>query len=108
MQPAPARRPRHGEKGWKQEVADGALFDSVLSIEMTLTGNTLMVGRSQSGTAYDMTSGKKLFDAKKYGDAPASPPPSRAVSGCSRSRPAAPAAPTSTTSSRSSTRRPAR
>ncbi|KOT37008.1 hypothetical protein ADK41_21340 [Streptomyces caelestis] len=62
-----------GEKGWKQEVADGALFDSVLSIEMTLTGNTLMVGRSQSGTAYDMTSGKKLFDAKKYGDAPCFP-----------------------------------
>ncbi|MFI5571074.1 PQQ-binding-like beta-propeller repeat protein [Streptomyces sp. NPDC051740] len=62
-----------GEKGWKQEVADGALFDSTLSIEMTLTGNTLMVGRSQSGTAYDVTSGKKLFDAKKYGDAPCFP-----------------------------------
>ncbi|MDT0395310.1 MULTISPECIES: PQQ-binding-like beta-propeller repeat protein [Streptomyces] len=57
-----------GEKGWTQEVAEGALFDSVLSIEMSLTGNTLMVGRSQSGTAYDVTSGKKLFDAKKYGD----------------------------------------
>ncbi|MFC8387576.1 PQQ-binding-like beta-propeller repeat protein [Streptomyces sp. NPDC057238] len=62
-----------GEKGWKQEVADGALFDSSLSIEMSLTGNTLMVGRSQSGTAYDVTSGKKLFDAKKYGDAPCFP-----------------------------------
>ncbi|MFD7685697.1 PQQ-binding-like beta-propeller repeat protein [Streptomyces sp. NPDC059781] len=62
-----------GEKGWKQEVADGALFDSALSIEMSLTGNTLMVGRSQSGTAYDVTSGKKLFDAKKYGDAPCFP-----------------------------------
>ncbi|MER7487396.1 PQQ-binding-like beta-propeller repeat protein [Streptomyces sp. NPDC126497] len=62
-----------GEKGWKQEVADGALFDSVLSIELSLTGDTLMVGRSQSGTAYDVTSGKKLFDAKKYGDAPCFP-----------------------------------
>ncbi|MFD7701481.1 PQQ-binding-like beta-propeller repeat protein [Streptomyces caelestis] len=62
-----------GEKGWKQEVADGALFDSVLSIEMSLAGDTLMVGRSQSGTAYDVTSGKKLFDAKKYGDAPCFP-----------------------------------
>ncbi|MFI2424716.1 PQQ-binding-like beta-propeller repeat protein [Streptomyces sp. NPDC018955] len=62
-----------GEKGWKQEVPDGALFDSVLSIELTLTGDTLMVGRSQSGTAYDVTSGKKLFDAKKYGDAPCFP-----------------------------------
>ncbi|GGW66691.1 outer membrane protein assembly factor BamB family protein [Streptomyces griseoloalbus] len=62
-----------GEKGWTQEVADGALFDSALSIEMSLTGNTLMVGRSQSGTAYDVRSGKKLFDAKKYGDAPCFP-----------------------------------
>ncbi|GGR26914.1 outer membrane protein assembly factor BamB family protein [Streptomyces griseomycini] len=58
-----------GEKGWTGEVADGDLFDSAITIELTLTGNTLMVGRSQSGTAYDVTSGKKLFDAKKYGDA---------------------------------------
>ncbi|GGX17854.1 hypothetical protein GCM10010297_44040 [Streptomyces malachitofuscus] len=62
-----------GEKGWKAEVADGDLFDSALSIEMSLTGNTLMVGRSQSGTAYDVRTGKKLFDAKKYGDAPCFP-----------------------------------
>ncbi|MER5989558.1 PQQ-binding-like beta-propeller repeat protein [Streptomyces viridosporus] len=58
-----------GEKGWTEEVADGALFDSALSIKMTLVGDTLMVGRSQSGTAYDVTSGKKLFESKKYGDA---------------------------------------
>ncbi|WP_309058615.1 PQQ-binding-like beta-propeller repeat protein [Streptomyces sp.] len=57
-----------GEKGWTEEVADGELFDSAISIELSLTGNTLMVGRSMSGTAYDVTSGKKLFDAKKYGD----------------------------------------
>ncbi|WP_171108244.1 MULTISPECIES: PQQ-binding-like beta-propeller repeat protein [unclassified Streptomyces] len=55
-----------GEKGWSGEVEDGALFDSTLSIELTLAGNTLMVGRSQSGTAYDVTTGKKLFDKKKY------------------------------------------
>ncbi|MGW6293310.1 outer membrane protein assembly factor BamB family protein [Streptomyces sp. NPDC055058] len=60
---------RTGEKGWSEEVADGALFDTVSSIEMSLAGSTLMVGRSQSGTAYDVTSGKKLFDTKKYGDA---------------------------------------
>ncbi|MGP4092335.1 outer membrane protein assembly factor BamB family protein, partial [Streptomyces sp. KR55] len=58
-----------GAKGWSGEVADGALFDSALTIELSLTGNTLMVGRSQSGTAYDMASGDKLFDKKKYGDA---------------------------------------
>ncbi|GAA4314271.1 PQQ-binding-like beta-propeller repeat protein [Streptomyces venetus] len=56
-----------GEKGWKQEVADGALFDSTLSVELTVTGKTLMVGRSQSGTAYDITNGDKLFDKKRYG-----------------------------------------
>ncbi|KAF3465869.1 PQQ-binding-like beta-propeller repeat protein [Streptomyces sp. Tu 3180] len=55
-----------GKKGWTEEVADGELFDSAISIEMTLAGNTLMVGRSQSGTAYDVTSGKKLFDSKRY------------------------------------------
>ncbi|GGX26127.1 outer membrane protein assembly factor BamB family protein [Streptomyces lomondensis] len=58
-----------GEKGWKQEVADGALFDSTLSVELSITGKTLMVGRSQSGTAYDVTSGDKLFDKKRYGNA---------------------------------------
>ncbi|MET9391335.1 PQQ-binding-like beta-propeller repeat protein [Streptomyces sp. NPDC006624] len=58
-----------GEKGWKQEVAEGALFDSTLSVELSITGKTLMVGRSQSGTAYDVTSGDKLFDKKKYGSA---------------------------------------
>ncbi|MGX1561240.1 outer membrane protein assembly factor BamB family protein [Streptomyces sp. NPDC055506] len=57
-----------GEKGWKEEVADGALFDSTLSVELSVTGTTLMVGRSQSGTAYDVTSGDKLFDKKRYGD----------------------------------------
>ncbi|CAL9526467.1 outer membrane protein assembly factor BamB family protein [Streptomyces sp. enrichment culture] len=62
-----------GQKGWQAQVADGDLFDSALSIELSLAGNTLMVGRSQSGTAYDVTTGKKLFDAKKYGDAPCFP-----------------------------------
>ncbi|WP_055535825.1 PQQ-binding-like beta-propeller repeat protein, partial [Streptomyces graminilatus] len=58
-----------GAKGWNAEVADGALFDSALSVELTLTGTTLMVGRSQSGTAYDLTTGAKLFDKVRYGAA---------------------------------------
>ncbi|MCI3241075.1 outer membrane protein assembly factor BamB family protein [Streptomyces spinosisporus] len=58
-----------GEKGWKTELADGALFDSAITISMSITGKTLMVGRSQSGVAYNVDSGKKLFDKKKYGDA---------------------------------------
>ncbi|MEU0334185.1 PQQ-binding-like beta-propeller repeat protein [Streptomyces sp. NPDC006193] len=58
-----------GEKGWSAEVADGGLFDSALSVELTVSGDTLMVGRSQSGTAYDIGSGRKLYDKKKYGAA---------------------------------------
>jgi hypothetical protein len=58
-----------GEKGWTAEVADGGLFDSALNVTLTVTGKTLMVGRSQSGTAYDVDSGKKLYDKRKYGQA---------------------------------------
>ncbi|MEU6669775.1 PQQ-binding-like beta-propeller repeat protein [Streptomyces sp. NPDC046727] len=60
---------RTGEKGWSGEVADGGLFDSALTVELTVSGKTLMVGRSQSGTAYDIDSGKKLYDKKRYGSA---------------------------------------
>ncbi|AQS72141.1 hypothetical protein B1H29_21740 [Streptomyces pactum] len=58
-----------GDKGWKEEVEDGELFDTTLSVELNVSGDILMVGRSQSGTAYDVTSGKKLYDKKRYGDA---------------------------------------
>ncbi|MEV5953636.1 hypothetical protein AB0M11_07640 [Streptomyces sp. NPDC051987] len=58
-----------GRKGWTATVADGGLFDSALSIELTISGKTLMVGRSESGTAYDIGSGAKLYDKKKYGAA---------------------------------------
>ncbi|MEV6179694.1 PQQ-binding-like beta-propeller repeat protein [Streptomyces sp. NPDC052015] len=58
-----------GAKGWKGVVEDGALFDSAITIELSLAGNTLMVGRSQSGTAYDVRTGKQLWEKKKYGDA---------------------------------------
>ena len=56
-----------GEKGWSGKVADGGLFDSAISVELSITGHTLVVGRSKSGTAYDVCSGKKLWDKKKYG-----------------------------------------
>ncbi|OLZ67780.1 hypothetical protein AV521_23055 [Streptomyces sp. IMTB 2501] len=58
-----------GHKGWTTEVADGGLFDSALNIELTVSNKTLMVGRSESGTAYDIDSGKKLYDKQKYGAA---------------------------------------
>ncbi|MFI6657730.1 PQQ-binding-like beta-propeller repeat protein [Streptomyces sp. NPDC050523] len=58
-----------GAKGWKTQLADGALFDSTITVSLSVTGKTLMVGRSQSGVAYDIDSGRKLFDKQKYGDA---------------------------------------
>ncbi|MDO0914254.1 PQQ-binding-like beta-propeller repeat protein [Streptomyces sp. DT2A-34] len=57
-----------GAKGWKGSVANGALFDSTLDVELSITGSTLMVGRSQSGTAYDIDSGEKLWDKTRFGD----------------------------------------
>jgi len=58
-----------GAKGWTAVVPDGALFDSALSIGLSITGKTLMVGRSQSGIAYNLDTGKKLYEKKKYGAA---------------------------------------
>ncbi|GKQ40033.1 PQQ-like beta-propeller repeat protein [Streptomyces sp. A012304] len=57
-----------GAQGWKATVEDGKLFDSAASISLSLAGNTLMVGRSSSGTAYDVRTGKKLYDTQKYGE----------------------------------------
>ncbi|MEW2163953.1 PQQ-binding-like beta-propeller repeat protein [Streptomyces sp. NPDC007084] len=56
-----------GAKGWSGKVADGGLFDSALSVDLSITGHTLTVGRSMSGTGYDVSSGKKLWDKEKYG-----------------------------------------
>ncbi|MEU6507246.1 PQQ-binding-like beta-propeller repeat protein [Streptomyces sp. NPDC046942] len=58
-----------GQKGWSGQVADGGLFDSALNVELTVSGKTLLVARSESGTAYDIDSGKKLYDKQKYGSA---------------------------------------
>ncbi|WP_344402204.1 PQQ-binding-like beta-propeller repeat protein [Streptomyces longisporus] len=58
-----------GAKGWSGTLPEGALFDSTLNISLSLSGRTVLVGRSQSAVAYDIDSGKKLFDKKKYGSA---------------------------------------
>nr|WSY54291.1 PQQ-like beta-propeller repeat protein [Streptomyces sp. NBC_00886] len=56
-----------GAKGWTGTVPDGDLFDSAISVGLSITGRTLMVGRSESGIAYDLGTGKKLYEKKKYG-----------------------------------------
>ncbi|QZZ28322.1 PQQ-binding-like beta-propeller repeat protein [Streptomyces sp. ST1015] len=58
-----------GAKGWTVKVPDGKLFDSASSITLSLAGNTVMVARSQSGAAYDVRTGKPLYEKEKYGDA---------------------------------------
>lgn len=58
-----------GKQGWKAKLPEGELFDSTLNVGLTITGNTLVAGRSQSGVGYDVRTGKKLWDKKKYGAA---------------------------------------
>ncbi|MEV0225956.1 PQQ-binding-like beta-propeller repeat protein [Streptomyces sp. NPDC050704] len=55
-----------GEKGWTEEVADGELFDSALSVGLNISGDTLVVGRGQSGVGYDVRTGDKLWEKKRY------------------------------------------
>ncbi|MFH8796344.1 PQQ-binding-like beta-propeller repeat protein [Streptomyces sp. NPDC017941] len=54
-----------GEKGWKKKIKEEGLFDSTLGLELSITGDTLMVGRSQSGTAYSVSGGHEKFVARK-------------------------------------------
>ncbi|MEV5985775.1 PQQ-binding-like beta-propeller repeat protein [Streptomyces sp. NPDC052051] len=56
-----------GKKGWSMKVDDGDLFDDTLNLGLTLTGKTLVVARAQSGIAFDVDSGKKLWEKSTYG-----------------------------------------
>jgi len=58
-----------GDKGWNLKLADGALFDNTVTVSLTVTGKTVVAGRAQSGVAYDIDSGKKLFEKTRYGKA---------------------------------------
>ncbi|MFG2023145.1 PQQ-binding-like beta-propeller repeat protein [Streptomyces sp. NPDC048825] len=58
-----------GKKGWTEEIPEGELFDSMLQLGLTVTGDTLVVGRGQSGIGYDVSTGDKLWDKKRYGSA---------------------------------------
>jgi hypothetical protein len=56
-----------GKKGWTAKLEEGELFDSTISIGLTIAGDTLVAGRSQSGVGFDVKTGKKLWDKEKYG-----------------------------------------
>ncbi|WP_200308610.1 outer membrane protein assembly factor BamB family protein [Streptomyces adelaidensis] len=56
-----------GEKGWSTELEEGALFDGTYGLALAISGDTLYAGRSQSGVALDVRTGKKLWEKKEYG-----------------------------------------
>ncbi|RII15012.1 Outer membrane protein assembly factor BamB [Streptomyces sp. YIM 130001] len=57
-----------GKKGWKSEPKKDNDFDSAISLELSISGNTVAAARSQSGTAFRVSDGKKLFKASKDGN----------------------------------------
>jgi hypothetical protein len=57
-----------GKKGWSMKVTRGDdMFDNTVTISLAVSGRTLVVGRQLSGVAYDIDTGRKLFDKEKYG-----------------------------------------
>ncbi|WP_338897802.1 PQQ-binding-like beta-propeller repeat protein [Streptomyces sp. TG1A-60] len=56
-----------GEKGWSTKLEEGALFDGTYGLALTLSGDTLLAARSQSGVALDVKTGDQLWEKKKYG-----------------------------------------
>ncbi|MGV4984120.1 outer membrane protein assembly factor BamB family protein [Streptomyces sp. NPDC001709] len=56
-----------GQKGWSGTLDQRGAFDIQVEINLAISGKTLMVGRGEAGTAYDLDSGKKLYEKGKYG-----------------------------------------
>jgi PQQ-like domain len=57
-----------GKKGWTQKLPEGALFDSTLSVELSISKDTLVVGRSQSGVGFAMSDGHQIWSKKEERD----------------------------------------
>ncbi|MER6732955.1 PQQ-binding-like beta-propeller repeat protein [Streptomyces puniciscabiei] len=56
-----------GRKGWKGTLDRHGAFDIQVEINLSVSGRTLMVGSGEAGTAYDIDSGRKLYEKGKYG-----------------------------------------
>ncbi|MBC9716809.1 PQQ-binding-like beta-propeller repeat protein [Streptomyces sp. TRM66268-LWL] len=54
-----------GEKGWAKEVKASGAFDSVITLDLVISGDTLLAGRDLGGTAYRVSDGKEIWQAKK-------------------------------------------
>ncbi|OIJ93528.1 hypothetical protein BIV25_25350 [Streptomyces sp. MUSC 14] len=51
-----------GQKGWSGTLDRHGSFDIQVEINLAVSGRTLMVSRAGAGTAYDIDSGKKLYN----------------------------------------------
>ncbi|WP_327355513.1 outer membrane protein assembly factor BamB family protein [Streptomyces sp. NBC_01304] len=54
-----------GEAGWKKKIDEGDSFDSTITLDLSISENTLLVARSLSGAGYSLDSGEELFSLKK-------------------------------------------
>jgi outer membrane protein assembly factor BamB len=57
-----------GKKGWTKKIEDGALFDSALSVELSISKNTLIVGRSESGVGLSLSDGEQIWSKTEEKD----------------------------------------
>ncbi|MET9363662.1 PQQ-binding-like beta-propeller repeat protein [Streptomyces sp. NPDC006632] len=57
-----------GKLGWKAQVPAEGLFDSMVTLDMTISGNTLALARMGGASGFSMTDGKKLFGTPKTGN----------------------------------------
>ncbi|MDG4865686.1 PQQ-binding-like beta-propeller repeat protein, partial [Streptomyces sp. T-3] len=54
-----------GTAGWKKKIEEGGSFDSTITLDLSISENTLLVARSLSGTGYSLDDGEELFTLKK-------------------------------------------
>ncbi|MFI6940283.1 PQQ-binding-like beta-propeller repeat protein [Streptomyces sp. NPDC050418] len=54
-----------GKQGWTKEMGEGGAFDNTITLDLVISGDTLLAGRSLSGVAYNVDDGKQIWEAKK-------------------------------------------
>ncbi|MFZ3470836.1 PQQ-binding-like beta-propeller repeat protein [Streptomyces sp. 4.24] len=56
---------KSGKEGWSKEVPKEGLFDSFISPELAIAGDTVVVNRVGMTSAFKVSTGDKLFDNKR-------------------------------------------
>ncbi|MCP3758715.1 PQQ-binding-like beta-propeller repeat protein [Streptomyces sp. TBY4] len=54
-----------GKEGWSKEIPKEGLFDIFSSPDLALTGDTLVINRMGTTSAFKVSTGDKLFDSKR-------------------------------------------